>query len=41
VEEKPAGFHSMEMDMQGRPKGVYFLRIEANDFVKISKAVLM
>jgi hypothetical protein len=41
VEEKPAGYHSMEIDMNNSPKGVYFLRIEANDFVKISKAVLM
>jgi ankyrin repeat protein len=41
TEEKPAGYHSMEIDMKGSPKGVYFLKIEANEFVKISKAVLM
>jgi hypothetical protein len=41
TEEKSAGFHSMEIDMKGRPKGVYFLKVEANGFTKTSKAVLM
>lgn len=41
TEEKPAGFHSIEIDMKGKPKGVYFLKIEANGFTKTSKAVLM
>jgi hypothetical protein len=41
TEEKLAGYHLMEIDMRGRPKGVYFLKIEANGFAKTSKAVLM
>jgi hypothetical protein len=41
AEEKPAGYHSLEIDMKDIPKGVYFLKIEANGFTKTSKAVLM
>jgi ankyrin repeat protein len=41
TEEKAAGYHSREIDMKGRPKGVYFLKIEANGFTKTSKSVLM
>jgi hypothetical protein len=42
-EEKPAGFYSREIDMTGKPVGVYFIRIEANggEFTKTGKFVLM
>jgi hypothetical protein len=41
TEENPAGYHSLEIDMKGIPKGVYFLKIETNEFTKTSKAVLL
>jgi len=42
-EEKPAGFYSKEFDMKGSPKGVYFVRIQANgnEFIATRKTVIM
>ncbi|MEO0292606.1 MAG: FG-GAP-like repeat-containing protein [candidate division WOR-3 bacterium] len=43
TEEKPAGSYSREIDMAGKPVGVYFLKMEANRgaFTKIAKIVLI
>jgi hypothetical protein len=41
TQEKPVGFHSMDIDMKDKPKGVYFFKIEANNFNKTSKVILM
>jgi Leucine-rich repeat (LRR) protein len=42
-EEKPAGYYSREVDMNGVSRGIYFLRIDANrsEFTQTSKFVLM
>jgi hypothetical protein len=40
-EESPAGFYSIGIDMHNRPKGVYFLKMEANEFRQTNKVVLM
>ncbi len=40
-EEKPAGFYSRDIDMNDVSKGVYFLKMQANDFTKTGKVVLM
>jgi len=42
-EEKPAGFYSKNIDMNNKPAGVYFVRMEANGkkFTKIRKVVFV
>jgi len=42
-EESPAGIYSREIDMKGKPVGVYFIRIEANGkkFTKTDKFILL
>ncbi len=43
ADEKPAGFYSKEIKMNGKPGGVYFIRIQANgnEFVKTSKVLFL
>jgi len=41
LNERSAGFYSLDINMNGASKGVYFIRIEANEFKRTNKAVLM
>jgi hypothetical protein len=40
-EVKPAGYHSVEFNGNSLSSGVYFYRIEANDFVQTRKMLLV
>ncbi len=40
-ELKPAGYHQVTFDASGFESGVYFYKIEAGDFVKTSKMLLL
>jgi hypothetical protein len=40
-EEKPAGSYSVEFNAKGLTSGIYFYRLEAGDFTKTMKMILM
>ncbi len=39
--EKEAGSHSVELNATGLPSGVYFYRLQANNFTQIRKMILL
>jgi agmatine/peptidylarginine deiminase len=40
-EEKPAGYHNIELNASSLPSGIYFYRLQAGDFIETRKMVLM
>jgi hypothetical protein len=40
-EEKPSGSYSVELNATSLPSGIYFYRLQAGDFIKTKKMVLM
>jgi len=39
--EKPTGVYEVEWNADGFPSGVYFYRLQANNFLKTKKMILM
>jgi len=40
-EEKPVGSYEVEFDATVSPSGIYFYRIQANDFTQIKKMIIL
>jgi len=40
-EEKPAGNYEVEFDATALPSGIYFYRLQANDFTQVKKMILL